>query len=122
MPSRTASPRCAASTACPIKGGKSVVLKPGGYHVMLLDLKKPLKEGDLLNFTLTFEKAGDIEVEATVEPIGAKGPHGFDSQPTSTDKGPATTSTERPRHRLPPLIPVRACEAPSRIPSSTSSG
>ena len=70
-----------------IKGGQSVVLKPGGYHVMLLDLKQPLKEGDLLKFTLSFEKAGDIEVEATVEPIGAKGPHGFDSQPTSTDKG-----------------------------------
>ena len=70
----------------PIKGGESVVLKPGGYHVMLLDLKKPLKEGDLLKFTLSFEKAGDIEVEATVEPIGAKGPHGFDSQPVSTEK------------------------------------
>jgi hypothetical protein len=69
-----------------IKGGESVVLKPGGYHMMLVDLKKPLKEGDLLKFTLTFEKAGDIEVEATVEPIGAKGPHGFDSQPVSTDK------------------------------------
>jgi periplasmic copper chaperone A len=71
----------------PIKGGESVVLKPGGYHVMLLDLKQPLKEGDLVKFTLSFEKAGDIEVEATVEPIGAKGPHGFDSQPVSTDKG-----------------------------------
>jgi copper(I)-binding protein len=70
----------------PIKGGESVVLKPGGYHVMLLDLKKPLKEGDLLKFTLSFEKAGDIEVEATVEPIGAKGPHGVDSQPVSTEK------------------------------------
>jgi copper(I)-binding protein len=69
-----------------IKGGQSVVLKPGGYHVMLLDLKQPLKEGDLVKFTLSFEKAGDIEVEATVEPIGAKGPHGFDSQPVSTDK------------------------------------
>ena len=71
----------------PIKGGQSVVLKPGGYHMMLLDLKQPLKEGDLLKFTLTFEKAGDIEVEAAVEPIGAKGPHGFDSQPVSTEKG-----------------------------------
>jgi periplasmic copper chaperone A len=71
----------------PIKGGQSVVLKPGGYHLMLLGLKQPLKEGDLLNFTLTFEKAGDIEVEATVEPIGAKGPHGFDGQPVSTEKG-----------------------------------
>ena len=72
-----------------IKGGKSVVLKPGGYHMMLMDLKRPLKEGDLLKFTLTFEKAGDIEVEATVEPIGAKGPHGFDSQPVRTDKSAA---------------------------------
>jgi copper(I)-binding protein len=69
-----------------VKGGESVVLKPGGYHMMLMDLKKPLKEGDLLKLTLTFEKAGDIEVEATVEPIGAKGPHGFDSQPVSADK------------------------------------
>ena len=61
--------------------GKSVVLAPGGYHVMLMDLKQPLKEGDLLRLTLVFEKAGPIEVEATVEPIGAKGPHGFDHQP-----------------------------------------
>lgn len=71
----------------PIKGGQSVVLKPGGHHLMLLDLKKPLKEGDLLNFTLSFEKAGDIEVEATVEPIGAKGPRGVDNEPTSAEKG-----------------------------------
>ncbi|HEU4379889.1 MAG TPA: copper chaperone PCu(A)C [Hyphomicrobiaceae bacterium] len=74
----------------PIKGGQSVVLKPGGYHVMLLDLKQPLKEGDLFKFTLTFEKAGDLEVEASVEPIGAKAPHGFDSHPTSTEKGSAS--------------------------------
>lgn len=67
--------------ALPVKAGKSVVLKPSGDHIMLLDLKRPLKEGDLLKLTLTFEKAGDIEVEATVEPIGAKGPHGMDHQP-----------------------------------------
>jgi len=67
--------------AIAVPGGKSVVLKPGGYHVMLVDLKAPLKEGDLLKFTLVFEKAGEIEVEATVEPIGAMGPHGFDHQP-----------------------------------------
>jgi periplasmic copper chaperone A len=75
--------------ALAIKGGESVVLKPGGYHMMLMDLKRPLKEGDTLKFTLSFEKAGDIEVEATVEPAGAKGPHGFDSQPVSTEKGSA---------------------------------
>lgn len=64
-----------------ISGGKSVVLSPGGYHVMLMGLKQPLKEGDMIDLTLSFEKAGDITVQATVEPIGAKGPHGFDSQP-----------------------------------------
>jgi len=67
--------------AIALPGGKSVVLKPGGYHLMLMDLKAPLKEGDLLKLTLVFEKAGELEIEATVEPIGAKGPHGFDGQP-----------------------------------------
>jgi copper(I)-binding protein len=64
-----------------VAGGKSLVLAPGGYHIMLTDLKQPLKEGDLLKLTLVFEKAGEIEVEATVEPVGAMGPHGFDHQP-----------------------------------------
>jgi periplasmic copper chaperone A len=67
--------------AIAVPGGKSVVLKPGGYHLMLMGLKAPLKEGDLLKLTLVFEKAGEIEVEASVEPIGATGPHGFDAQP-----------------------------------------
>jgi copper(I)-binding protein len=64
-----------------IAGGKSLVLAPGGYHIMLVDLKAPLKEGDLVKLTLVFEKAGEIEVDATVEPVGAMGPHGFDHQP-----------------------------------------
>lgn len=67
--------------AIALKPGASLVLAPGGYHLMLTDLKAPLKEGDLLKLTLVFEKAGEIEVEATVEPIGATGPHGFDRQP-----------------------------------------
>ena len=67
--------------AIEIKAGSSHVLKPSGDHVMLLDLKQPLKEGDLLKLTLVFETAGEIEVEATVEPVGAKGPHGMDHQP-----------------------------------------
>lgn len=67
--------------ALDIAPGASRVLKPMGDHIMMLDLKAPLKEGDLIKFTLQFEKAGDIEIEATVEPIGAKGPHGMDHQP-----------------------------------------
>jgi hypothetical protein len=67
--------------AIPIAAGKSVVLAPGGHHIMLMGLIAPLKEGDLLKLSLVFEKAGEIEVEATVEPMGATGPHGFDHQP-----------------------------------------
>lgn len=65
----------------PVPAGKSVLLGPSGNHLMLVDLKHPLKEGDLLKLTLVFEKAGAIEVDATVEPLGAAGPHGFDHQP-----------------------------------------
>lgn len=68
-----------------IKAGQSRVLKPGGDHVMLFELKQPLAEGDLVKLTLTFEKAGPIEVEGTVEPAGAMGPHGMDRQPGHDD-------------------------------------
>lgn len=67
--------------AIPVQPGGSVVLKPSGFHLMLMDLKEPLKEGDLLKLTLVFEKAGEISIEASVEKIGAMGPHGFDHQP-----------------------------------------
>lgn len=65
----------------PIAGGKTLILKPSGDHIMLFDLKKPLKEGEQLPLTLVFEKAGEIKIEATIEPVGAKGPHGLDHQP-----------------------------------------
>lgn len=48
-------------------------LKPGGYHVMFLDLKSPLKEGTLVDGTLTFEKAGTVPVQFKVEGMGAQG-------------------------------------------------
>jgi hypothetical protein len=67
--------------ALPVAAGQSTVLKPSGHHLMLFGLKRPLKEGDMLKLSLTFETAGTIEVDATVEPIGAKGPHGLDHQP-----------------------------------------
>jgi periplasmic copper chaperone A len=69
----------------PISGGQSVVLKPSGDHIMLFDLKSALKEGDLLPITLVFEKAGEVQIEATVEPVGANGPHGLDHQPGHED-------------------------------------
>lgn len=64
-----------------VPAGKSVVLGPTGYHVMLMDVKGKLAEGDVLKLTLVFEKAGEIEVDASVEPANATGPHGFTYQP-----------------------------------------
>lgn len=63
------------------KAGEQRILKPSGDHIMLMDLKAPLKEGGSIKIILTFEKAGPIEVEATVEPVGASGPHGMNEQP-----------------------------------------
>ncbi len=54
-------------------GGK-LELKPGGYHVMLLDLKQPLKVGDKVPLKLTFQNAGSIDVSADVEAMGST-PH-----------------------------------------------
>src|SRR5579871_5973161 len=57
-----------------IEPGKTVKLSPGGFHLMLLDLKGPLKQGDKLPITLEFEKAGKVAVTLDVGGIGAMGP------------------------------------------------
>ncbi len=54
--------------------GATVTLAPGGYHLMLTDIKKPLKQGDSLAVTLKFEKAGDVAVMFNVMGVGAKEP------------------------------------------------
>ncbi len=51
--------------------GQTVTLAPGGYHLMLMDLKQPLKEGDKVKGTLTFEKAGSVNVVFEVRSIAA---------------------------------------------------
>ena len=45
-----------------IEPGKTVKLAPGGYHLMLMDLKSPLKQGDKVPLTLEFEKAGKVKL------------------------------------------------------------
>jgi len=62
------------AAALEVKPGTPTVLKPGGYHVMLMELKGALKEGQSFAVTLTFEKAGRIEATATVEKTGATAP------------------------------------------------
>ena len=49
-------------------------MKPGGYHVMLIGLVKPLKKGEEIEITFTFEKAGDVTVKVPVGDV-AQGSH-----------------------------------------------
>ncbi len=50
----------------PLPAGTRVSLAPGGYHVMLMGLKQPLKLGELVSVTLTFESGEDVVVDAEV--------------------------------------------------------
>lgn len=59
-----------------IEPGKTVKLAPGGYHLMLFDLKSPLKQGEKLPVTLEFEKAGKVKISLDVQGVGAQGPAG----------------------------------------------
>ncbi|MDF3074101.1 MAG: uncharacterized protein K0S54_1768 [Alphaproteobacteria bacterium] len=54
-----------------LPAGKKIVFAPGGYHIMLLGLKKKLVEGERFALTLEFEKAGKITVDIAVDKPGA---------------------------------------------------
>jgi periplasmic copper chaperone A len=70
----------------PIAPGATVKLAPGGFHLMLVDVKKPLKQGDTVTVTLNFEKAGKKEVRLSVLGVGAKGSDDSSAAPgTSMD-------------------------------------
>src|SRR3954471_22209162 len=57
-----------------IKPGETVELKSGGHHLMFMDLKQPLKQGDTFKATLQFDKAGPLEVTFNVNALGASAP------------------------------------------------
>jgi copper(I)-binding protein len=57
-----------------IEPGKTVRLAPGGYHLMMFDLKSPLKRNDKVPVTLEFEKAGKVKLSFDVLSVGAPGP------------------------------------------------
>lgn len=59
-----------------IKPGEFLVLKPGGLHLMFMGLKNQIAMGTTIKGTLVFEKAGAVEVEFAVTPIGAASPDG----------------------------------------------
>lgn len=57
-----------------IKPGQTVKFAPGGYHMMFMGLKQPLKKGDHFKATLEFATAGKVEVDFKVEALGAGKP------------------------------------------------
>ena len=71
-----------------IDPGKTVKLAPGGLHLMMTDLKNPLKQGDKLPVTLQFEKAGKVQITLDVQAVGAPGPSGgMGGEMKKMDKG-----------------------------------
>ena len=57
-----------------LPAGKPVVLAPGGYHIMLMDLHQPLVAGQTIGVQLRFQHAPPMDIEVKVAPIGAQGP------------------------------------------------
>jgi len=55
-----------------IAPGETVKLEPGGYHLMFVDLKQPVEQGARFKGTLTFEKAGSVDVDYAAESAGGK--------------------------------------------------
>lgn len=62
--------RQATTLEVPAKG--TLELKPGGAHLMFVDIGRPFKEGDLVPVTLRFERAGEVTTQFRVARLGAK--------------------------------------------------
>jgi copper(I)-binding protein len=62
-----------------IEPGKTVKLAPGGVHLMMLNPKSPLRQGDKVPVTLEFEKAGNVKVSLDVQGVGGQAPPGAGS-------------------------------------------
>jgi len=72
-----------------LPAGETVALRPGGYHLMLMDLRAPLREGTPVPVTLVFERAGRIEVELKVEaPTARQSGHGDHGAGHAAPAGP----------------------------------
>lgn len=70
-----------------IPAGGEAKLAPGGFHLMLMDLKQPLKEGESFKGTLTFAKAGTVNVSFKIE--GMAGPKGSEADHSHQHGTPA---------------------------------
>lgn len=87
-----------------LPAGETVALKPGGLHIMFMQLHKDFEEGQIIPVTLTFETAPSIRIEMQVAPLGTKSaPSSAASHSSGTHsliekqggpKGPQRTSDE----------------------------
>lgn len=59
--------------AIDVPAGGSVKLEPGSFHLMCIDLKGQLVEGEMMDATLTFEAGGEITVSLPIKGPGAMG-------------------------------------------------
>ena len=71
--------------AIAIPAGGKVELAPGGLHVMLMKLAAPLKEGTHFPLTLTFEKAGTVQIDVPVMKPGAMHGHNMGTHKNDQD-------------------------------------
>ncbi|WP_419907347.1 copper chaperone PCu(A)C [Hoeflea sp.] len=55
-----------------IPAGETVELKPGGYHLMFMDVEKGFAEGDMVPVVLSFEKAGNVDLKLPAMPAGSR--------------------------------------------------
>ncbi|CAO4168197.1 copper chaperone PCu(A)C [Methylorubrum aminovorans] len=78
-----------------IPPGQTVTLAPSGHHLMFLDLKAPLKKGERVKGTLTFERAGRVPVEFAVESLAAKVP---EKAPEAAGGKPAPSGHDHAGH------------------------
>jgi copper(I)-binding protein len=72
--------RMSAIPGIDLPAGRSVELKPGGYHLMLLHLKQQIKDGETVPITLTFQapdgKRERLEIKAQARTLGQPSKHG----------------------------------------------
>ncbi len=66
--------RMRAVEAVEVPPGQTVELRPGGLHMMLVGLSRPLREGEAVPVVLRFERAGEVRVELSVQAAGAREP------------------------------------------------
>ncbi len=68
------------AASVPVPAGQTVALSPGGFHGMLMGLTATLTEGETFPVTLTFERAGNVEVTVAVLSMRAEGPECDDAE------------------------------------------